>query len=179
MARKRSLSNWILRLACALLCLTLLTTYWSAGLFARYTSSDAGEDSGRVAAFVFDVTDTHNHMLALTEITQPGDSVTYKFTVSNTRNSIISKVAETYQLTLELDGSLPLECSLTGADNAQLIHAGTYSGSAHNFSTSVTESTDYTLTVTWPDEPDDNKDIAFSRAGLAHLLISISAQQAD
>ncbi len=180
MPRKRKFSNWILRLACALLCLTLLTTYWSAGLFARYASTASNSDSARVAAFVFDVADTQAHMITLEEITQPGDSVTYSFTVTNTRgtapNKVTSEVEQTYQLTMELAGSLPLVSSLSGGDTITLMNYGKESGSSHIMQAAVEENTSYSLTVTWPEEQND---IIFSRAGLAHLALSISAQQAD
>ena len=38
-------------LAAILLCLTLFSFYLCGGLYARYTTSDSGEDAGRVARF--------------------------------------------------------------------------------------------------------------------------------
>lgn len=43
--------NISLRIAAVLLCLTLISSYLSAGLFARYTVQGNGKDSARVAGF--------------------------------------------------------------------------------------------------------------------------------
>ena len=43
--------NIFLRVALVLLCLVLLSTHFTAGLYARYTTWASGKDSGRLASF--------------------------------------------------------------------------------------------------------------------------------
>lgn len=43
--------NIFLRVALVLLCLVLLSTHFTAGLYARFTTRTSGKDSGRIAAF--------------------------------------------------------------------------------------------------------------------------------
>ena len=97
MKRENNRTNWILRLACVLFCLTMLTTCLTGGLFARYTATFEGSDSARVARFVFDVADKTNRYVDLTEITEPGDSEQYVFVVTNTDGNV-SEVEQTYQI---------------------------------------------------------------------------------
>ncbi|MBR4020581.1 MAG: hypothetical protein IKI99_04640 [Firmicutes bacterium] len=50
--RKREMKlNIPMCAACILLCLTLITTHMTGGLYAKYTASGAGSDSARVAKF--------------------------------------------------------------------------------------------------------------------------------
>lgn len=49
--KKAAVCNVPMALACVLLCLTLLTTHFTGGLYARYTISDEASDSARVASF--------------------------------------------------------------------------------------------------------------------------------
>lgn len=49
--RKASKINIPMFVACVLLCLTLFSFHLRGGLYARYTTSDSGEDAGRVAKF--------------------------------------------------------------------------------------------------------------------------------
>ena len=174
----------VLRLAAVLLILVMLSTSMVCGRYARYTSSDAAENSARIAAFVFHVNDTPNHYLDISDIRQPGDNKTYKFTVSNYfSDRVISEVDEEFFLSLELRGSLPLVCTLSDGDtitlngmnvNAQGLTSG--QGAIHTFTASVKTGKEYTLTVSWPDTENDVK---YSRAGLSELVLTIAAQQVD
>ena len=173
----------MMRLAAVLLVLVLLSTSIVCGRYARYVSSDEAVDSARIAAFVFDVNETENHYLDISTIQTPGDSKTCKFTVRNHSGGVTSEVDEEYFLTLELWGSLPLVCTLTGADgltvDAKEMDATGLdmdTGSKHIFTAAVQQGMDYVLTVSWDD---NEKDVAYSRAGLAELCLSVAAQQID
>ncbi|MBR5253271.1 MAG: hypothetical protein IKV39_05290 [Clostridia bacterium] len=54
MKGKHSVREIIITTASILLCLTLISTYLTAGMFARYVSSDSASDSARVATFNVD-----------------------------------------------------------------------------------------------------------------------------
>jgi len=181
--KKLDIHTFVLRLATVLTVLVLVTTSMVTGRFARYTSGDSAKDSARVAGYVLDIHDTQAHYLNLTGIQKPGDSETYRFTVRNHNGTFTSEVDEEFFLSLELRGSLPLVCSLSGEDvinlNAESIAenglvAG--SGSVHTFAAAVQSGKSYTLTVTWPSEEND---IQYSRAGIAQLVLSVAAQQVD
>lgn len=172
-----------LRMAAVLLLLVLISTSIVSGRFARYVSSDSAEHSARIAAYVFDISDTGNHYLDISGIRQPGDSATYHFTVRNHNGSATSEVNEEFILSLELQGSLPLVCTLTRGDsislNAQNMDATglvTGTGSVHGFTAAVQSGVEYELTVSWPE---NETDIRYSRAGLAQLALNVAAQQVD
>lgn len=64
-------ANPVLILAMVLLCLVMITTHMTAGLYARYTSSGSGEDSARVAKFEVTQSGTLTENMALS--VKPGD----------------------------------------------------------------------------------------------------------
>ena len=86
--------NIPMALACVLLCLTLITTHMTGGLFARYTTTAQASDSARVAKFSIlggksdDVTITCGQ----------GDEGSYTITVDNQ-----SEVAVTYGISIQFD----------------------------------------------------------------------------
>ena len=49
--KKTAIRNIPMTLACVLFCLTLISTHFTSGLYARYTTSDSGSDRARVVKF--------------------------------------------------------------------------------------------------------------------------------
>ena len=92
--------NIPMTLACVLLCLTLISTHMTGGLFARYTTSAAGADSARVAKFdlLFGKTDDPATIICQRDATNSG---AYTLTVTNS-----SEVAVSTTLTVLLDRDL-------------------------------------------------------------------------
>lgn len=190
MMRQR-LNNWIWCLAGVLLCLTLFSFRLTAGLYARYTSTATASDSARVAKFVVDLVDLKDEdekktFVDISDICKPGDSVTYKFQVTNTSGSAVSEVDETYLLNMELRGNLPLECSLK-KDSAEVIAlnaksitdnppAVTGAVPQQAFAASVAEGHNYTLQVTWPDAENS---YLYANGGVAELMLTVAVQQVD
>lgn len=166
-----------LRVAAVLLVLIMLTTSLITGRYARYTSSGSGMDSARIAAYVFDVRDTAGHILDLTEIQKPGDHEDVTFVVSNHRGDVVSEVEETYVLTIQMQSSLPLTCTLTGGNKTiTLTDMGGTGTDTNTFEAAVKSDVTYTLQVDW----DENEtDIEYSRAGIAALVLNVNAQQVD
>ena len=106
-------------LAAILLCLTLFSFYLCGGLYARYTTSDSGEDAARVARFDVSEDGAYFSKNLLIE-TAPG-RVEREIVVTNN-----SEVAVAYTVTIKnttknipysfsVDGSEPMsnECSVT------------------------------------------------------------------
>lgn len=181
MKKPVQLHSVMLRLAAVLLVLVLATTSVISGRFARYAATDASEEGAHVAAFVFRVQDAEQQYVDISKIQKPGDSVTYKFTVTNASGTVISEVEEEYWLRLELRGSLPLVCTLNEEvtlQAAQMDNAGAVAGNAaeKTFQAAVKSEQAYTLTVTWPAEEND---LVYAQAGLAELVLSLQAQQVD
>ncbi len=174
--RKGNVSLWA---AAILLCLTLISTYMTSGLYARYAAVSGGSDSARVAAFVFDVEDTSNHFIDVSEVDAPGKSATFQFSVRNSDASRSSEVTEAYQIHAEIHGSLPLEVTVVG--EGERI---TLSDSAAQESVSAVKSFQagengvhiYQVTVTWPEE---EKNLQYANAGLSEVALRISAWQVD
>ena len=170
---------FVLRAAAVLLVLVLLTTSVVSERYARYVSTASGGDRARIAAYVFDVNDTEGHIIDLTEIRKPGDNKSFQFTVDNYRNDVVSEVAEKYVLTIELQSSLPLTCTLTGGNETIMLTGVGGTGSATNsFEAAVQSDEAYTLRVDW-DKNENGTDIEYSRAGIAVVVLTVNAQQVD
>lgn len=102
--------NIPMALACVLLCLTLITTHMTGGLFARYTTTAQASDSARVAKF--QVAGTENGTVSVQSDTDSEGN--YSFEVINH-----SEVAITYDLeivfTEDVTDWLDLEIGTTPA----------------------------------------------------------------
>lgn len=182
--RKRNIPMTI---AGVLLCLTLVSVWLMSGLYARYTTSDSASDSARVAAFVFDVSDTNNtHMIDISGIQKPGDTETYAFIVKNSNGSAISEVSETYTITVALNGSMPLTATLNKADSDLFTVSTTATGSGSNSTTgaftpgnSSANRDTYALTVTWPSTNPYPADTYANGTGMATVTLTVTGMQAD
>ena len=110
--RKRKYSyNPAMVLAMILLCLTLISTHLTAGLYARYTTTDTGEDSARVAKF--EITETGIFVNTLVAEILPGDSEKRTIEVVNK-----SEVAVNCTVTLKnVYNNLPIKLLINGAEN--------------------------------------------------------------
>ena len=170
-----------LRVAAVLLVLSLMTTSFVSGRYARYTTSDSGAASARIAAYVFDVRDNEGHMVTLTQIQNPGDDEDFSFSIANYRgnegNKVVSEVAEDFVMNIKLLSSLPLTITMTGNGKTVVLSGVSgETGDEHSFAASVASDVTYTLTVDWPETEND---IEYSRAGIAALFLTVNAQQAD
>lgn len=177
----------LFRLAAILMILTAVSLWKVSGLYARYVTTDSGGDSARTAAFVVNVGGSET--IDLSDITQPGDSKNYTFTVANTDGSAVSEVAESYTITVSLNGSMPVTCTLTessetdsvlevdatGTGYASENTGQTASGRAMTFAASVGETDTYTLTVEWPE---DYNDVSYAES-VSSLTVTVTAEQVD
>lgn len=91
--RRIPLGTLLIRTAAVLFCLVMITTYLTAGLYARYTASGKGTDSARVAKF--DVTAVGVEIQSKLDSVGDGE---YKITVTND-----SEVAVRYGMVVELE----------------------------------------------------------------------------
>ncbi|MBQ9784656.1 MAG: hypothetical protein IJW29_04060 [Clostridia bacterium] len=110
-------------LGVVLLLATVLTTYFSSGLYARYRTAGSDTDGGRVAAF--DVAVTKNYTEELTLSIRPGQSRTYSFTLLNSGETAVHYEIKAENLTKNLPltftpvegnlpaGSAPKTCTFT------------------------------------------------------------------
>lgn len=174
-------------LASVLLCLVMMSSCLVAGMLAKYTTSDSGSETARVAKFAFSVSDTDasHQIIDLSEIQKPGDSKTYDFSVSSK-----SEVAVSYDITLMLNGNMPLTCTVTknesGGSSTNVLSATmpdsgdgtsqTKTG-AGTLPSSWTGSDSFTLTVVWPSSKNN---IAYASAGsAAEVKLIVTGKQVD
>lgn len=181
--------NWIMRTAGVLLVLVLFSTRLICGLYARFSVTGSSGNSARAAAFVFVTQDAENQCyLDLSGIQKPGDEKTYTFTVSNMEGSTVSEVAETYRFAVQINGSMPLVCTISKAETAVLtanrataasLDAPTVASweGAEAFAASTGRTDTYTMTVTWPQEENDIK--FASHSAVAEVLLTVTAEQVD
>jgi hypothetical protein len=111
--------------------MTLISSYVISGTLAKYVTSANSDESASVAAFVFELNDgASSQMVDLSGIKKPGDEKIFTFSVSNSRTGgKVSEVAMNYIISLQLNGSIPLEATITAAD-AQTTQTATGSSSA-------------------------------------------------
>ncbi len=81
MCRNNGKVNIALFTAAVLLCLTLLTTHLTSGLYARYTTEASSSDSARVAKFVVTAAPANSDTSSIT-LTDKSPEAAYTFSVS-------------------------------------------------------------------------------------------------
>ena len=173
----------LMRLVAVLLSLVLISTAVVSGRYARYVTTDSGEHSARIAAFVFNVQEDNTKFVDLSKaIQKPGDSATCQVTVSNQRAKAISEVTQDYKITLTIHGNMPLVCKVNnvsvfdltqmaeGALNCVWSDHGT-------FTASESSSRQYAVTVEWPSEY-SGADYA-NGSCIAELELNMVCMQAD
>lgn len=110
--------NWTMRVGVALVALTLITSCFVGGTFAKYTTAGTGTDSARVAKFGVTVTATGNMFAdryddaddSATVVSQGGEKVVAPGTKGNMASITLLGVPEvdvkvTYEATVELSNN--------------------------------------------------------------------------
>ena len=182
-------SNRIMLVAGVLLYLVIVSTSILAGLSARYTAKANGEDGAQVAAYVFCVNDQEGTLTIPVNMNEPGNTYSYTCIVTNKNEKGISEVAQEYELTLELEGSLPIIATMvkSGETDGVSLDAMTAADASVSFPLRETwkgtmeaakEVKDvYMLTISWPDET-ARKDIKFA-GGVAQIELDFVSAQID
>lgn len=156
-------TNPILLLAMVLLCLVMITTHMTAGLYARYTASGSGEDSARVAKF--DVTESGTLIETMVLSVIPGK----EYLVGSIEVVNSSEVSVAYTITVEkATDNLPIKLYFEGVTPATEI---TYTGT---LAPNNSESTTYNLYSSWT----ENKSTEYM-GRVDKLEITLKAEQID
>lgn len=176
--------NRVIYTACVLFVLVLISTRFVGGLSARFRLGGYEGDSARIAAFVFAVRDKdESRYVDLGRIQKPGDSQTYTFTVSNQTGEAVSEVAKKYKFTVQLNGSMPLNCAIFKGDQTILsakIAEDTQAlpvvktAEAGTLPAFTGQTDQYTLRAWWPETENDVK--YASRSAVAELLLTVTAE---
>ena len=106
MANKKR-PNIMMCLAFVLLCLTLVTTHLTGGLYAKYVAKDSAEDSARVAKFDVDITtgESQTYTFHPEVKIQPGISEITRIHIANSNEVAVSVTVRVSNETL----NIPLE----------------------------------------------------------------------
>lgn len=180
--------NRLLGTAWVLLILVLFTTRWVCGLYARYTAEGSGGGSANAAAFVFSAQDKESsRYFDLSGIEKPGDKVKYSFIVTNQKGGAVSEVAERVRFTVWLNGSMPLNCTISSEEKsvlsaeitqeAQEAHPVERTETAGELPAAEAATYTYTMTVEWPAAANDST--FASRSAVAEVLLTVAAEQID
>lgn len=136
-----------------LACLVLAFAVVLGATYARYVQEVQGQGTGTVAAVALGLEGSADLTSELQGM-KPGDKREVKFAVTNAESGTKSEVAQTYDVSVETTGNLPLTFALTPNDDAGgegSFAAGgsdlTWTGGVLPFGNDVSHS--YTLTVTW------------------------------
>lgn len=163
--------------------LVLLTSALSSGLYARYTATNAHADGARVSGFAFVAESTsYIELIDLGEISNPGDRIEYRFRVANYDGASICEVAQSYTVTVYVEGNMPLTCTLTKNGTASDA-LQTFSGDKRTlllegtFLPAQAEEDSYTLTVEWPA---DRKDAELANGmAIGKITVTLVSQQTN
>lgn len=104
--------------ALILLCLVLVSSHLTSGLYARYTSSSTGSDSARVAKFEVETSGANENISVTADTDSSQNGTTYTITIENK-----SEVAVSYKLTPVL-GDSPAGVTATLDSNTGELAAG-------------------------------------------------------
>ena len=166
-----------------LLFFVMLTSSITSGLYARYAAHTTGNDTARVAKFVFNTVDENlTELIDLSSVQNPGDSATYTFKVTNTDGISVCEVAQGYTVTVEITGNMPLLCTLTknGVEsdslNTALFPDRTLTLSGELIAGSE-DGDQFALTVTWPSEFNDAS--LSGGAALSAVSLHVVSEQLD
>ena len=105
MEKKRNISTLAMRILSILFCLTLISMWMTANMYARYTTEANGEDSARVAKFY--ISDTNDLTKTYAVTLTPDKTETIGIKIINN-----SEVAVRYTFSFETKGNAPLTISM-------------------------------------------------------------------
>lgn len=163
-------SNIFIRIAAILLCLTLVSTYLSTRLFARYTSGTAHNDAARVAKFSIKGSGQLSQSIVAEVI--PGKATTQNLIIENN-----SEVAVEYTVTVtNKTNNLPLTFSMKNIDNT-LLNAAT-NDNTYTFTASQLPGNHidkYNLSIEWPV---DQNGIGYMGM-VDYITVTVTAAQID
>lgn len=189
MADRKKYETILWQILLVLLTFTMLSFWMLGNLYARYVTEADGEDGARVAAYVFQLEDgSSSQILNLEQVKKPGDTQEYTFSVTNKKKNMISEVAQSYTIQLEVEGSMPLICEIVEQSEAE-TEAGTSVCKAEHTKNVVNSSSSsviripaaeeytkaYKMTVTWPETYND--ETYASASGTSVVTLTVDAQQ--
>lgn len=167
-----------------LLLLVIITSYiWIT--YSKYATEQTNSDIAYIAQFVFTETMSENLNVKL-ENMKPGDTQTYHFTVSNSKDTKISDVGMNYIITLQSSTNLPLTIYLyKNDDNTTNLFSETAESVAQqkmlktqmqNFEAGKQKIDTYTLKIEWKNTEENNNEKYVDE--IDYIDISIDAVQA-
>ncbi len=169
--------NLILRIACILLVMVMLTTQLLCRIYASFATEDSSGDGARVAAF--SITQEGTIFRTIEADVIPGTIQVAELTITNK-----SEVAMEYTLTVtnETRNLEPLKFKLNSADGtATPVSTESYENGISKCGVSQIpgEHTDkYILNIVW--EPSANEDDDLALIGMVdYITVSVTATQMD
>ena len=165
--------NLPMSLACVLLCLTLLSFYFTGDLYARYTVSEKGGDGAWVAVMATDV-----QLVLEDAYICPGETKEIVLTVANYQENRICEVAQKYSVkvtSLLEKSNIPLEIQIYEISEDDTTETRVTGGIEKTFLAGVKEKDQYRIMVVWPEE-ENSAAYAFE---LDAIAVTINAEQVD
>ena len=181
--KKKTYRVSLMRIFWILLFAFTLTT----GVLSSFMTGTQASGEARPAKFVFDAalkqsSQTVRFDSANGQIQKPGDQVTFDLEVTNQQEAAISEVTLSYEIALDLNGSMPLRCTLTEDGQEKMVWTNVEGAAApQTFQGELAPgqgvTNHYQLTVSWPEDQNDRK--FANGAALGELTIQFTAVQAD
>lgn len=162
--------NIPMRIAAALLCLTLLSSYLVTGLFARYTTSVQYSDNARVAKFSIQGSGTL--LQSIEAGLYPGESKAATLIIEN--NSEVS-VEYTVSVT-NVTNNLPLSFRMVKEGSSPTVDANGTTFTAQQIPGNHTDR--YTLYIDWAAATDKDRDPDWM-GKVDYITVKVTAAQID
>lgn len=173
MKSKHSFSEIVLTCASILLCFTIVSSYLTAGMFARFVSSDTASDSARVATFNVDKRGALTTSFAAEFV--PGVPCYKEIIVQNK-----SEVAIEYTITI-LNKSNNMKLSFRFGTDENDLRPMTETSEGYTYTTYFASSSKeqrYVLEITWIPSDDPAYDLAYMGA-VDQIAVTLMATQVD
>ncbi|MCD8363982.1 MAG: hypothetical protein LUC98_13685 [Lachnospiraceae bacterium] len=170
--KRRYHANPIFMASSVLLCMVLLTTWMTFGLFARYTSDGGSTSSATVAVMASNVTVTLDNILLYPGI----DYGPIEVTLTNEEDSAVCEVAQSYSFQVsQLTNDLPLTVTVYSDRNCTNNVADARQDVKGTFPAAEKQTATYYIKVTW----DETKNAKAYASEIDYLQLSVTATQID
>lgn len=169
MRRSNNRTPYVFHAAMILLCLVLISSHLTGGMYARYVATSSGSDGARVAKYGVRVSELSSLSFNLNTFDQNALSATGSFTVESD-----GEVAVEYDVILTFPEAVPSWMTLTLDGNSPSVSGNVYTfGSIGEFIPGGENSATHTLSVTVA------PGLQASDISLTGVTVSVVATQID
>ncbi len=167
MQKNSQKANWIVRIGCIILCLTMFSSSLLSNMFARYATSDIGNDVAIIADFKInsDFLQNGKSVQKINISIEPTDpEVNYKVVVENESDVDVKYTVEIENVTK----NLPLHITLNDSEALRI---------SDELAANINNRKEYDVSFSWEKESDENNFIYYRE--IDYITATIYCEQID